>query len=67
MTEPTRCAVCTNYTLKANPKLARVGLGNCKLMPKWEFPNPLVTRECAAFKQVTDADLQARLEWEKTA
>lgn len=65
MTEPARCFVCQNYT-QGTGKL-RLGLGNCKLMAKWTFPNPFKSRaDCVTFEQVADDQLAARLKWESS-
>jgi hypothetical protein len=58
----TRCAICQNYCFQ-DGKLARLALGNCKEMPKWQYPNPIVERVCADFKQVPESDLEKRLQW----
>jgi hypothetical protein len=59
-----RCAICQNYTLK-DSRLLKVGLGNCKLMPYWEYPSPFIERDCKAFKQVPESDMEKRLQWER--
>lgn len=66
MTEPIRCAVCANYTFKDAEKASiKAGLGHCALGPAYIHPNPYTTRECGTFKQVAEADLPARIKWEK--
>jgi hypothetical protein len=60
----TKCSRCLNFHFQ-DGKLARLALGNCKLMPKYEHPNPLIERVCADFKQVPESDLEKRLQWER--
>lgn len=59
-----RCAICQNYTFQSG-KLARLGLGICKLGPKWEHPNPYCERKCDKFSQVPPEQMEARIKWEK--
>jgi hypothetical protein len=58
-----RCAICQNFSLKASPH-RKLGLYNCKVMKRYEYPNPYIERECAGFAEVPSAQLQARIDWE---
>lgn len=60
----TRCAMCSQYFFQ-DGKLAKLGMGNCKQAPKWQYMNPLVERTCDKFKEVPADQAQARIDWEK--
>lgn len=66
MTEPTRCAVCVNFTLKGQTR-SHLGLYTCKLKRSFEYVSPFRLRDCAAFQLVKTDQLPSRLKWEATA
>lgn len=43
----------------------RLGLYRCPNLPKWTFVSPFVVRDCKTFSPVAEADLPARVAFER--
>ncbi len=59
----TQCSRCQSFTMKDQTH-AKLALYRCPQMPSWQYFNPFCERDCDKFKQVSDADMPARLAFE---
>lgn len=59
----TKCIECASLNLRANPKMAAVGLGRCAHRP--EYQGMPFDRTCELFVPAPPEAIQARAEWRK--